>query len=74
MSLQEHEYYNLAGHSHDDGREAKQFALSLMVAHLRTEHQMKMVDIHNRLGVPMKFIREVIEELPASDRRDILNG
>ena len=73
MSLQEHEYYNLASHSHYDGREAKQFALGLMVAHLRTEHQMKMVDIHNRLNVPMKFIREVIDELPSTDHRNILN-
>jgi hypothetical protein len=73
--MEEHEYYNLSNHSHgDDLIEAKQYILSLMVAHLRTEHQMKMVDIHNRLGVPMKFIREVIEELPSSDRRDILNG
>jgi len=60
----EHEYYNLhasgarAGHRAQE--KAQQFALELMVVHLRLDHNMKMVDIHHRLSVPMKDIKNIL--------------
>lgn len=57
--------YNLYGSASASGNRAKieanEYALSLMVEHLRYEHKMSKVGIHRRLKVPMKTIKEILD-------------
>jgi hypothetical protein len=64
--MEEHQYYNLYHTARGAGlageRSAKQFALEMMAVHLRLDHNMKMVDIHRRLKMPMKDLRKIFNE------------
>jgi hypothetical protein len=57
--------YNLYGAAassrHEAERGANAYALKLMIEHLRHEHNMKKVDIHRRLKVPMKEIKAILD-------------
>jgi DNA-binding transcriptional regulator YiaG len=61
-NMQEHEYYNLYHSAARRGYEAEQasnqFALGLMIDHLREEHGMKVRDIARRLGVKQRIVSE----------------
>jgi hypothetical protein len=51
-------------------RNANKYAVKLMVEHLRYEHNMKKVDIHRRLKVPMKEIRAILDGIIDDDDED----
>lgn len=38
---------------------ARLFSSQLMIEHLRTHHRMKLVDIANELGIPLKFVKRI---------------
>ena len=57
--------YNLYGASarsrYKAEKGANAYAVKLMIEHLRYEHNMKKVDIHRRLKVPMKEIKAILD-------------
>ena len=54
-------YSSASASGHRAKMEANEYALALMVEHLKYEHNMNRRDIHRRLKVPMKTIKAILD-------------